>query len=198
MVDAQTISVATGVVGVAIPALGLLLNWYRRKRDRENFRWIFVIACAGIFALTAAGVTLTFLLGSNTESPADAESSEATTRLTEMQYESQLGVICSDAKEKARQIQELQPRETVLGTVIEIERDEVSQIARLRPPDKLKNTHADMLSVWRRRVSLLESVYHQLPQLSDSELAAQLTAADHLAAQLAGSFQSLGVPECII
>jgi hypothetical protein len=197
-VDTQTISVATGIVGVAIPAFALLLNWYRRKRDKEKFRWFFIIACAGIFALTATGVTVTFILGSGAKSPVDTVGSNASAQLTEVQYAGRLGVICSDAKEKARRIQELRPQATVLGSVIEIEHDEEDQLARLQPPDKLKNAHADMLSVWRRRISLLESVYHRLPQLSDSELAAQLATADRLAAQLTESFKSLGVPECII
>jgi hypothetical protein len=197
-VDTQTISVATGIVGAAISALTLLLNWYRRKRDRKKSRWLFIITCVGIFALAAAGVAVTFILGSDTKSSVDAGGSDASIQLTEIQYKAQLGVVCSDAKEKARRIQELRPQETVLGSVIEIEQDEEAQVARLRPPDKLKSTHADMLSVWQRRISLLESVYHRLPQLSDSELAAQLATADRLAVQLAGSFKSLDVPECII
>lgn len=195
--DTQSISVATGIVGATIPALALLLNWYRRKRDKEKFRCLFIIACAGIFALTATGVTVTFILGSGAKSPVDTVGSNASAQLTEVRYAGRLGVICSDAKEKARRIQELRPQATVLGSVIEIEHDEEDQLARLQPPDKLKNAHADMLSVWRRRISLLESVYHRLPRLSDSELAAQLATVDRLAAQLTESFKSLGVPERI-
>jgi hypothetical protein len=199
-VDVQTVSVVTAVISAAVAALGLLLNWYRREENekKDKSRWVFVVTCVGIVVLTVVGVATTFVLGVGTKASVDIEHPGASMPLTEVQYKGQVGIICSDAKEKARRIQELQARETVLGAAIQIEQDEEVQVAKLRPPDKLKNAHEDMVSVWQRRIGLLESVYHRLPQLSDSELAVELAAADRLAVQLAESFQSLGVPECIM
>jgi hypothetical protein len=195
-VDAQTVSVATAVLTVAIGALGLLLSWYRHEdAEKGKRRWIFMVLSVGIIVLAVVGVTAAFVLGANVKSPI---STEGPMQLTEVQYKGQIGAICSDAKEKARRIQELQPQDTVLGAAIQIEQDEEARMAKLQPPDKLKSAHEDMISVWQRRISLLESIYHRLPQLSDSELAAELPTADRLAEQLAESFKRLGVPECIM
>lgn len=199
--NVETISVATGVISAAIAALGLLLGWYLREENRrkKKNRRIFIAACVGVVALAASGVAVTFTLGSGAKAPVGPENPGSSMRLSEAQYRGQVGAVCSDAKERARRIQELQPRETVLGYVAKIEQDEVAQIAKLRPPDNLKNAHADMLSIWQRRIGLLESVYHRLPQLGDSEqLFDDLATADRLSTELAESFKSLGVPECTI
>lgn len=198
--DAQIVSVATAVISVAIAALGLVLSWYRREEDgrKHKKRWFFVVTCVGIVVLAVAGVMATFMLGVDTKASIDPEHTGRPIELTEVQYKGQVGAICSDAKERARRIQELQAQETVFGTAVQIEQDEKVQIAKLWPPNKLKNVHEDMISVWQRRISLLESIYHRLPQLSDSELTAELAVADQLAVQLAESFKSLGVPECIM
>lgn len=196
--DVQTISVATAVVSAAIAALGLLLSWYRREGDKgeRKSHWPFIAACAGIIVLTVLGVTLTFMLGADTKSSVDTGSPGVSSPLTEVQYKGQLGAVCSDAKEKARRIEELHAQATVLGAAIQIEQDEEGQIRKLQPPDKLKSIHDDMVSVWQRRISLLESIYHRRPQLNEHELATELATADRLAEQLTDSFNSLGVPEC--
>jgi hypothetical protein len=193
-VDAQVISVATAVVSAAVGALGLLLTWYRREERKEEGKshWFFIAAGVAIVVLAAVGVTFTFVLGT------DVESSDASVRLTESQYKGQVTAACSDAKEKARRLEEVQPQETVFGSAIKIEQDEVGQIRELQPPDKLQGIHDDMVSVWARRISLLESTYHRLPKLSDNELRAELATADRLAEQLTELFKSLGVPECIM
>ncbi len=198
--DAQIVSVSTAIVSVAIAALGLLLSWYRREEDgkQRKKRWFFMATCAGIIVFAVAGVAATFMLGVGIKTSIDTEHTGGPIELTEVQYKGQVGAICSDAKERARRIQELQAQETVFGTAVQIEQDEKVQMAKLWPPNKLRNAHEDMISIWQRRISLLESIYHRLSQLSDSELTAELAAADQLAVQLAESFKSLGVPECII
>ena len=232
---AQVISVAAGVVSVAIAALGLLLTWYRREasteaaadaadppgsagkareevpesnhgwlqqrtRDRRRTR-IFVSFAVGVAVLTAAGVLFTFRLGEpGTSTASPVSPSAAPTQLTVAQYTGQLGQVCSAAKEKARRIEESKPTDTVLGALLNIEQDEVDQVRRLAPPAGLKSAHDDLLALWQRRISLLESVYRRLPQINDNdnELRSSLAAADKMAGELGKLFTSLGVPECVM
>ena len=233
---AQVISVAAGVVSVAIAALGLLLTWYRREasteaaadaaadppgsagkareevpesnhgwlqqrtRDRRRTR-IFVSFAVGVAVLTAAGVLFTFRLGEPGKSTAPSVSpSAAPAQPTVAQYTGQLGQVCSAAKEKARRIEESKPTDTVLGALLNIEQDEVDQAGRLAPPAGLKSAHDDLLALWQRRISLLESVYRRLPQINDNdnELRSSLAAADKMAGELGKLFTSLGVPECVM
>jgi len=240
-VGAQVISVAAGVVSVAIAALGLLLTWYRREasteavadaaadppgsagkareevpesnhgwlqqrtRDRRRTR-IFVSFAVGVAVLTAAGVLFTFRLGEPGKSTAPSVSpSAAPAQPTVAQYTGQLGQVCSAAKEKARRIEELKPTDTVLGALLNsallnIEQDEVDQAGRLAPPAGLKSAHDDLLALWQRRISLLESVYRRLPQINDNdnELRSSLAAADKMAGELGKLFTSLSVPECVM
>lgn len=200
--NAETISVTTGIASAAIAALGLLLNEYRRdeKKDKSfKSRRFFTIACVGIVVLAVAGITVTLMIGRGPKDSVGTDTAgESPPQLTEVQYKGKVGTICSDAKARARRILELRPQETVLGLVVQIEQDEETQIAKLQPPEKLKNVHADVVSVWQRRISLLDSIDHRLSQLGGNELGTELAAADKLAAGLNESFKSLGVPECII
>jgi hypothetical protein len=199
--DPQNIGVATGVASVAVAALALLLAWYRREGkegeeerkgrprwDQRARTWVFAAVAVGIIALSAGGVVFTFELGT----PGQGVSAG----LTAVQYRSRLGQICSAASEKARRIEESSPMKTVLGSDIEIEKDEVDAIRPLVPPNNLRTTNADITAIWDRRVSFLESIYNRLAQLSDTVLESELREADQMAAELAKIFQSLGVPEC--
>jgi hypothetical protein len=200
-VNAETISVTTGIASAAIAALGLLLNEYRRDEKKGKSlksRQFFIIACVGIFVLAAAGIAVTLMIGRGPKDSVGTDNAGASPQLTEVQYKGNVGTICSDAKARARRILELRPQETVLGLVVQIEQDEELQIAKLQPPEELKNVHADVVSVWQRRISLLDSINHRLPQLGGKELGTELAAADKLTAELNESFKSLGVPECVI
>ena len=155
----------------------------------------------GVAVLTAAGVLFTFRLGEPGKSTASPVSpSAAPAQPTVAQYTGQLGQVCSAAKEKARRIEELKPTDTVLGALLNIEQDEVDQAGRLAPPAGLKSAHDDMLALWQRRISLLESVYRRLPQINDNdnELRSSLAAADKMAGELGKLFTSLSVPECVM
>jgi hypothetical protein len=191
-VDAQVISIATAVVSAAIAALGLLLNWYRREdRQQEGSRssWLFIGAGVAIVALASVGVILTFALGTGTE---DAR---ASSQLTEDQYIAQVGRACANAKEKARRLDELEAP-SVFGAANKVEEDELNEIRGLQPPDKLKSTHEELVAVWDHRISQLEPLYRNLPQLSDREIRTELAALDKLAKRLGELFRSLGLPEC--
>lgn len=199
--DAQKIGVATAVVSAAIAALGLLLTWYRHeegKEERKGF-WLFVAAGVGVVSLTAVGVTLIFMLGADIEnSPGSTDMPVTPTQLTEAQYVGQLGTICSDAREDARRLDELQARETLFGPEIDIEQDVVDQIRQLRPPGHLNGIHEDIVAVWQRRIGLLESTYQRLSTLSDYELETEAAASERLAEQLEEPFQELGAIECLL
>lgn len=199
--DVQIISVATAVVSSAIAALGLTLTWYRREGGKEGRKrqGIFITVAVGIVVLTAVGVMLTFILGTDTRDSIGADYSSSTSgQLTETQYKGRVGVICSNAHEKARRLVELRPQESVIGPAVQIEEDELAEIKKLWPPDKLKRTHEDMISVWQRRVSLIESIDRGLPHLSDSELDADIAEVEQLTDQLTTSFKKLDVLECVV
>jgi hypothetical protein len=213
--DAQVISVAAGVVSVAIAALGLLLTWYRREGQKasatENRRreQIFRGAGVGIIACTLAAVTLTFIVGEephssqttettiSTESP---KSSDGSMALSKAQYTARIGQACSDALEKGQRLARLRARETVLGAAVKVEEEELDEIRDLQPPEELQALHRDMVSIWQRRLSLLESVYQRQPggKGDESELVLQLMTADQLADELAEFFKTLNLPECIL
>jgi hypothetical protein len=204
-VDAQVISVATAVASAAVAALGLLLSWYRReaskeeRREERRSRWFFIAAAVGIVGLAAVGVGFTFVLGASPKSSvAGISTSIAPSKLTEAQYRGKVGPVCTEAKEKGRRLEEVKALETIIGSEVKIEQEAVEKIDSFQPPDKLKSAHDDMVSVWKRRVSVLDSIYHRLSQLSDRELDAELAVADRLAEELAKLFKSLGVPECIL
>jgi hypothetical protein len=185
----------------------LLVSRYRReeRKDEHMSKWPFLAVGISILVLAVTGVTLTFVLGADTkntsisaEPSTAAKSSDGPTRLSEAKYRKMVSAVCSDAKVKATRIEKSSPQETVLGATIEIEQEELAQIESLQPPDKLKSAHESMVSVWRRRISLLESTYRRLPHLNDNDLQAELAAADRLAKQMTESFKLLGVPECIM
>jgi len=205
-VDPNIVRIATATVSAALAGLGLLVIWYRReerKDEHKSNRPFF--AADSIVMLAVAGLALTFALSAcaknNTTSArpsTGAQSSSLPTRLSEAQYREKVTAACADAKAKARRIEQSSPQETVLGAAIKIEHEEVAQIKSLHPPDKLTSEHERMVSVWQRRIGLLESTYHRLPRLDDNDLQTELAAADRLAEQMMQSFKSLGVPECIM
>ena len=213
--DPQVVSVAAGVVGVAIAALGLLLSWYRREgqtaSDKEERRrqQIFRAISIGIIASTVIGVAFTFALGENSKSsqvtqttvgtePTSTKNSNGSMELSRAQYVGRVGKACSEAMEKGRRLSKLRARETVLGAAVKVEEEELDEISNLQPPEELKALHSDMVSTWRRRISLLESVYQRLPEIGESQGAVELMAADQLADELAVSFKTLELPECIM
>ena len=201
--DAQNIGVAAGVVSVAVAALGLVLTWYRREEKEERKGGygraqrtrarIFATVAFGIVALAAGGVALTFTVGATGN-----KGSGASAALTATQYRGRLGQICSDAYRKAQSIAETSPTKTVFGLEATAERDEVGAIKRLVPPDALRVTNANMIAVWGRRISLLESLYTRWRVLSNSEKVSALGEADRLAGELAKIFRSVGVQECVM
>ena len=197
--DVQIISVATAVVSSAIAALGLTLTWYRREGGKEGRKrqGIFITVAVGIVVLTAVGVMLTFILGTDTRDSIGADYSSTSGQLTETQYKGRVGVICSNAHEKARRLLELRAQESVIGPAVQIEEDELAEIKKLWPPDKLKRTHEDMISVWQRRVSLIKSIDRGLLHLSDSALDAAIAEDEQLTDQLTTSFKKLDVLECV-
>jgi hypothetical protein len=206
-VDPQRVIIAIVVVSAAIAGLGSLLSWYRRgeRKDEHRSKWPFIVASISILVLAVTGVTPPFLFGADTKNtPASPElstgaiSSGVPTRLSEAQYREKVSAVCSEAKERARRIDKSRPQETPFGAQIEIEQQEVSQIGSLQPPDRLKSAHESMVSVWWRRISLLESINDRLPQLNHDERAAELAAVDRLAKQMTESFELLGVSECIM
>jgi hypothetical protein len=212
--DAQVISVAAGLVSVAIAALGLLLTWYRREGERVNEtedrrrQQIFRSVSAGIIASTLAAITFTFILGEGPNGSQVAEtpvstlspkSPDGSMGLSRTQYIARVGQACSDALEKGQRLSKLRARETVLGAAVKVEEEELEEISNLQPPEELQALHRDMVSIWQQRISLLESVYQRLPgEANESELAAQLMAADQLADELAEFFKTLDLPECIL
>lgn len=190
--NVQVISIATAIVSAAIAALGLLLNWYRREdRQEEDSKssWLLIGAGVAIVALATIGVIFTFALGTRT---GDAR---ASSQLTEDQYRAQVGKACANAKEKARRLDELEAP-TVFGAANKVEEDELNEIRKLQPPDKLKSTHEELVAVWEHRISQLEPLYEDLPRLSDREIRTQLAALDKTAKRLRELFTSLGLPEC--
>lgn len=201
--DTQNISVAAGVLSAAVAALGLLLTWYRREEKEErkssNGRALskrarvrlFAAVAVGIVVLAAGGVVLTFKVGAT-----GGKNSGVSATLTATQYRGRLGRICSDAKERMLQIDQTGPTKTVLGLEATGEQDEVGAIRRLAPPNELTVTHANMIAVWDRRVSILKSLSSHLAQLSNNEFLSGSREADHLAVELAKIVQSLRVPEC--
>ena len=177
--DPQLEIIAIAVVGAALAGLGLLLSWYRReeRKDEHKNKWPFIAAGISILVLAVTGVTLTFLFGADTkntsisvEPSTGATSSGVPTRLSEAQYREKVSAACFRAKEKARRIDESRPQDSPFGAQIEIEQQELGQIESLQPPDKLKSAHDSMVSVWRHRISLLESTNKRLPQLNDKDL----------------------------
>ena len=197
--DVQIISVATAVVSSAIAALGLTLTWYRREGGKEGRKrqGIFITVAVGIVVLTAVGVMLTFILGTDTRDSIGADYSSTSGQLTETQYKGRVGVICSNAHEKARRLLELRAQESVIGPAVQIEEDELAEIKKLWPPDKLKGLNEDMISVWQRRVSLIKSIDRGLLHLSDSALDAAIAEDEQLTDQLTTSFKKLDVLECV-
>jgi hypothetical protein len=177
----------------------------RNDHARERF---FRSASTGIIILAGIGVVFTFILGSGSEGTtvtttastgsSPSIDSSGGVLLSEVQYRGRVGQACSDAMKKGKRLSELHARKTVLGAAIDIEQDELDRISELRPPGKLRDLHQDMVSIWQRRISLLESVYDRLSGMSEAELGIQLLAADDLAEQLAQLFRSLGLPECIM
>lgn len=216
--DTQNISVAAGVIGVAIAALGLLLTWYRREEKEERKSSdgstprplgkrtrtrMFVALAVGIIFLALGGVVFTFEVGMNGQNgsgkgSAGGKSSGVSAPLTVAQYRGRLGQICSDTYKKAQQIDQSRPTRTVLGLEIIIEQDAVAAIRPLVPPKAFAARNADMIAVWDRKISLLSSIYSRLHQLSDSELESASIEADKLATEVAKIFRSLGVPECVM
>jgi hypothetical protein len=209
--DTQDISVAAGVVSVAVAALGLLLTWYRReeKEERKSSQgralskrarvWLFAVVAVGITVLAAGGVVFTFKVGATDSIGAtDSKSTGPPATLTATQYRGRLGKICSDANKKASQIDETRPAKTVFGLEITDEQDEVSAVRRLVPPNEMKAANANMIAVWDRRISLLSSIHSRWAQLSDSEKISELRETDQLAAKLAKLFRSLDVRECVM
>ena len=184
--DPQLEIIAITIVGAALAGLGLLLSWYRReeRKDEHENKWPFIAAGISILVLAVTGVTLTFLFGADTkntsisvEPSTSATSSGVPTRLSEAQYREKVGAACFRAKEKARQIDESRPKIHHLAPKLRSS-SRVGQIESLQPPDKLKSAHDSMVSVWRHRISLLESTNKRLPQLNDKDLEAELAAAD--------------------
>jgi hypothetical protein len=206
-VDPQLIIIAIVVLSAAIAGLGLLLSWYRRegRKDEHKSKWPFIAAGTSILVLAVTGVALTFLFGADTKNTSaspelstGAISSSVPTRLSEAQYRDKVSAACSEAKERAKQVNKSKPQETPFGAQIEIEQREIGQIEALQPPDKLKSAHESMVSVWRHRISLLESINHRLPELNHNERAAELAAVDRLAKQMTESFKLIGVSKCIM
>jgi|SRR3954451_1563251 hypothetical protein len=211
---AQEVSIIGGVISTAIAALGLLLAWYRhdeRKgksgggyaRDRQKARArirlrIAVIAGIGVVSLAAVGVLFTVRSDRSGQSSSSVGAQRSGAMLTRRQYQDRVSQLCLDAQEKARRLEELNAQETLFGPAIKVEEDEVDGIKALVPPREFRSTHNEMIAVWDRRVSLLEATYRRLAQLTDDELAAQLAITDAMAEELARSFRSLGIPECVM
>lgn len=205
--DTQAIGVAAGIVSVAVAALGLLLTWYRREEKQEHksgYRrdqralskrmrvQLSVAAAVGIIALTFGGVIFTFKAGTT------GKVYSVPSPLTATQYRDRLGRICSDAYRKAGQIDATGPRKTVFGLEVTNEQDEVGLVRRLIPPTELKTTHANMIALWDRRISLLSSIYTRWAQLSIDEQLSGIAKAEQLVAELAKIFRLLRVPECVM
>jgi len=91
----------------------------------------------------------------------------------------------------------LRAQESVIGPAVQIEEDELAEIKKLWPPDKLKGLNEDMISVWQRRVSLIKSIDRGLLHLSDSALDAAIAEDEQLTDQLTTSFKKLDVLECV-
>jgi hypothetical protein len=145
-VDAQTISIAAGVVSAAIAAIGLLLSWYRREdykdeKEKNSRNRLFITASTCILVVAAVAVVFTFRLSSGTENSAKKfEIPTSSTQLTDVQYRGQLGAICSDATEKARQLEDTDPQKAVFGVTLRIEEDELSQVRKLQPPGQVEES----------------------------------------------------------
>jgi len=213
--DAQVISVAAGVVSVAIAALGLLLTWYLREGQKtsapENRRreQIFRRASVGIIASTAAVVIFTFIVGEkpnnsqafeSTVSTGNPQTSDSSMSLSKAQYTAGIGKACSAALEKGQRLAKLRARETVLGAAVNVEEEELEEIRNLQPPEELRALHRDMVSIWERRIGLLESVYQRQPgdKGDEGQMVLQMITADQLADELAEFFKDLNLPECIL
>jgi hypothetical protein len=211
--DVQVISVAAGLLCVAVAAFGLLITWNRREENKQSKgrpqgarrmadKSVLVSAGVGIGVFALVGVGFTFWLGvrnqerSPSNEPLPSESSPIP--LSVEQYRSQLSQSCTEAKEQAKRIEETTPTKTVLGVEIKIEQDQLSVAKSLRPPPQFKAVHEDMIAVSARRISVLQSIYARLDELTDDELESALQEADQLANQLAVFYTSLGVPECKI
>ncbi len=208
---AQVISIAAGVVGTAVAALGLVLAWYRHDQRKDNRRGragqvrqqarartrlrMAVAASVVIVVLAAVGILAAFRLNVPGD---DAGTSGRENPLSRSQYQSQVSRICLEGKEEARRLEDLEAQETLLGPAIEIEAAEVRQIRGLIPPRDLRRTHDEMLAVWERRVSLLESLYRRQDELAAEEFTTQIITTDELAEDLTRYFESLQVPECVI
>lgn len=211
--NATGISVASALVGVAVAALGLLLTWYRgegkkpskssaninQARRQEQKRTVLVGGgCLAITIFTVAGVALA-LRSSSPErgSSAGAQAGSAPV-LSINQYRAHLGQICSDGLEKAGRIEASEPAKTALGASNDIERDEIAAVKRLSPPLDYRQRHEDLIALWERKVSFLESMYQNYSYLSDDELIAQLKRSVQMNNDLSRAFKAVGVPECII
>jgi hypothetical protein len=216
--DTQTISVAAGVISVAVAALGLLLTWYRHeekegrkssngttshplsKRTRTR---MFLALAVGVTAIALGGIVFTFEVGTNAQGPSGhssvaEKSSSASSPLTAAQYRGRLGQICSDTFRKAQEIAQSRPMRTAIGPEIIIQQDALAATRPLVPPKVLAARNMEMIAVWKREISLLVSIYSRLPYLSDSELESGVKEASQLTTELDKIFRLLGVQECVI
>lgn len=144
---------------------------------------VALAACATNFASTASS---------------ELDSSETVTRLTASAYQDILRRACIAADEKIQQISELHPEGTPIDSVLEVDRVVFAQIESAAPPDEFKTPHANIVTLYKQRLSSLEVLSGEIHAANNDTAALQtlMDDADNIGYQMNEFFGVVGVDEC--
>ena len=144
-----------------------------------------------VLVITVVGVVMALAPGPKEPAPSVAKLSAA-------QYRGAVGAICSEGTRRAERIQIADPQGPAVAAGADIERDQVVAVKRLSPPDEFKVHHDEMVAVWERRISLLDSYAEGMDTMSDKDKYRHYLQSEEFNAELTTHFEALGVKECVM
>ena len=194
----ERIAVAMAVISAAVSAASLLLTWYRGSiTKRPRLAWTL----GGLTLASTAGLIVALVFASTGQ---DEPPPPPPARLGAGEYRMRLIDVCRAHDQEARRIEDAEGNRPVFGVVVQLETRTVERLQALRPPDELHGAHRNVVSLWGRRLSLLEHYYvRHRSELSDPDFRREFERAirqiDRLSQELQDQFAALGVtPECAL